>query len=304
LQSGAHEIEVAGDGFVAYRKRTTLTKGKKELLKISLERDLSNPMWSAGFVPHLYLEVFGGGTFAPTGFGGDPDKDKKSGFALGFIAGARGGYQFVKGFSAELGLGFFYLGDELERRVSAAAEHDVVLESSNYTDTTRFAAPYVEVSAAYQMLDKTPLTFRLGGGVARAKATFKNSGTFTGLICEGAVDACDEGDMVSYSKQISIREEPRTLVVPFVAPEVRIGYRFAKKVFLDFGVGFYVMLPPKTLRKGEPTGDAFHNINIGDSARKAFLADAPYAGTISLKREEAFGIVMAVVPSIAGHFDF
>jgi hypothetical protein len=76
LQSGAHEIEVAGDGFVAYRKRTTLTKGKKELLKISLERDLSNPMWSAGFVPHLYLEVFGGGTFAPTGFGGQGQEER------------------------------------------------------------------------------------------------------------------------------------------------------------------------------------------------------------------------------------
>jgi hypothetical protein len=185
----------------------------------------------------------------------------------------------------------------------AAAEHDVVLQSSDYTDKTRFAAPYVELSAAYQMLDKTPLTFRLGGGVARAKASFKNSGTFTGMICEGAVDSCDEGDMVSYSKRVSIPEEPKFLVVPFVAPEVRIGYRFAKKVFVDFGVGFYVMLPPKTLRKGEPTGDAFHNINIGDSARKAVLADAPYAGTISLKREEAFGILMAVVPTIAGHFD-
>jgi hypothetical protein len=85
---------------------------------------------------------------------------------------------------------------------------------------------------------------------------------------------------------------------------VHIGYRVSKKFFLDFGVGFYVMLPPKTLRKGEPTGDAFHNINLSDSDRKAVLSDAPYAGTISLKREEAFGVVLAVVPSLTGHFDF
>jgi hypothetical protein len=304
LQSGAHQIEIAGDGFVAYRKTTSLTKGKKELVKVRLERDLSNPMWSAGFVPHLYLELFGGGTFGPTGFGGDPDSDKESGTALGFIAGARGGYQFVKGFSGELGLGFFYLGQTLERKVSAAAEHDVTLRSTNYKDETRFAAPYVELSAAYQMLDKTPLTFRLGGGVARAKASFKNNGTFSGTICDGAVDSCDEADMISYDTKVTIPEEPRFLVVPFVAPEVRIGYRFAKKLFVDFGVGFYVMLPPKTLRKGQPTGDAFHNINISDSDRKAVLPGAPYAGTVSLPREEAFGIVLAVVPSIAGHFDF
>jgi hypothetical protein len=103
---------------------------------------------------------------------------------------------------------------------------------------------------------------------------------------------------------VSIPEEPRFLVVPFVAPEVHIGYRVAKKVFVDFGVGFFVMLPPKTLRKGQPTGDAFHNINISDSDRKAVLAGAPYAGTVSLPREEAFGIVLAVVPSLTGHFDF
>jgi hypothetical protein len=261
-------------------------------------------MWSAGFVPHLYAEVFGGATFGPTGFGGDPDKDKKSGTALGFIAGARGGYQFVKGFSGELALGFFYMEETLTRKVSANAEHDVVLESSDYKDRTRFAAPYVELSAAYQMLDKTPLTFRLGGGVARAKATFKNEGTFVGDICEGAVDSCKDRDKVSYSSAVSIPEEPRFLVVPFVAPEVRFGYRLAKKVFVDLGVSFFVMLPPKTLRKGQPTGDAFHNLNITESDRKAVLADAPYAGTISLNREQAFGIVMAVVPTLSGHFDF
>jgi hypothetical protein len=307
LQSGTHQIEIAGDGFVAYRKTTTLTKGKKELLKVKLERDLSNPMWSAGFVPHLYLEVFGGGTWGPTDFGGDPSKNKKSGAALGFIAGARGGYQFVKGFSGELGLGFFYMGDKLKRKVSADAEHNVVLESSDYTDETRFAAPFVELSAAYQMLDKTPLTFRLGGGVMRAKATFKNSGTFTGDICDGSnenIDMCPEADITPFSTTVSIPEEPKFLVVPFIAPEVRIGYRFAKKVFLDFGIGLYVMLPPKTLRKGQPTGNEFSNINRGESDRKAAQADTPYVGTVSLKREEAFGIVMAVVPTITGHFDF
>ena len=304
LQSGAHEIEIAGEGFVAYRKTTNLTKGKKELVKVRLERDLSNPMWSAGFVPHLYLEVFGGGTWGPVGFGGDPEKNKKSGTALGFIAGARGGYQFVKGFSGELALGFFYMGEKLSRKVTAAAEHDVTLESTDYKDETRFAAPYAEISAAYQMLDKTPLTFRVGGGVARAKATYKNDGTFSGVICDGAVDSCDEADMVPYSTKVTIPEEPRFLIVPFVAPEVRIGYRLSKKMFLDFGVGFYLMLPPKTLRKGQQTGDAFHNINISESDRRAVLPGAPYAGTISLKREEAFGIVMAVVPSISGHFDF
>src|SRR4051812_36112582 len=143
LQSGAHELEVAADGFVAYRKPTRLTKGKKELVKVALERDLSNPMWSAGFVPHLYLEVFGGAMLAPIGgLGGDADKAcgngdcKSKPFPLGFLAGARGGYQFIKGFSGELAAGFFYLGETMTRKnVDATADHGT-LTSDNYKDET------------------------------------------------------------------------------------------------------------------------------------------------------------------------
>src|SRR6478609_3556793 len=194
LQSGLHQIELAGDGFVAYRKTTTLTKGKRELLKVALERDLSNPMWQAGFVPHLFVEVVGGAVLAPLGgFGGDADKACGDGdcssraIPLGFLAGARGGYQFIKGFSAELGAGFFYLGGKMTRSgVAAVADHGT-LTSDDYRDQTTLAGPFVEVSASYQMLEKTPLTFRLGGGVARAKATFKNGGNFSGDVAH----SCD-----------------------------------------------------------------------------------------------------------------
>src|SRR6478609_6722026 len=194
LQSGPHQIELAGDGFVAYRKTTTLTKGKRELLKVALERDLSNPMWQAGFVPHLFIEVVGGAVLAPFGgFGGDADKACGDGHCpsraipLGFLAGARGGYQFIKGFSAELGAGFFYLGGKMTRSgVAAVADHGT-LTSDDYRDQTTLAGPFVEVSASYQMLEKTPLTFRLGGGVARAKATFKNGGNFSGDVAH----SCD-----------------------------------------------------------------------------------------------------------------
>src|SRR5260221_14739132 len=102
------------------------------------------------------------------------------------------------------------------------------------------------------MLDKTPLTFRLGGGVARAKATFKNSGLFTGDIphdCDNAPAECDATETVNVSKQISIAEASSFIIVPFAAPEVRIGYRVAKKVALDFGITLFVMLPPPTLRQ-------------------------------------------------------
>ncbi len=323
LQSGPHEIEIAGDGFVAYRKSRVLTKGKKELVKVSLERDLSNPMWSAGFVPHLYAEVFGGAMLAPIGgFGGGADKacgdgdcSQKS-FPLGFLAGARGGYQFIKGFSGELGFGFMYMGEKMTRKnvIATQEQAGATLTSPKYNDETTFAGPFVELSAAYTMLDKTPLTFRLGGGVARAKAKFKNGGEFTGDIphdCDGWPDTCDPDETVSVTKQISLAEKSAIMVVPFVAPEVRIGYRVAKKILLDFGVTFFIMIPPQTERQPAAGGGSFQLPN--DKGRQAPIGTVDgYTTTptsqngplATLPHEDGFGIVLALVPTIAGHFDF
>jgi hypothetical protein len=319
LQSGAHEIEIAGDGFIAYRKSTMLTKGKRELVKVRLERDLSNPMWQAGFVPHLYLEVFGGAMLAPIGLGGDSDKTCgkvtcSRSLPLGFMAGARGGYQFLRGFSGELAAGFLYLGEKMTRDATAAAEHDAVLTSKDYKDQTQLAGPFVELSAAYQMLDKTPLTFRLGGGVARAKATFKNSGLFSGDIphnCDNAPAACDPSETASVSKQISVAERSSFIIVPFAAPEVRFGYRISKKVVLDLGVTLFVMLPPPTERQPVQSSGGFSLRS--DQGRRADLGTvdgyttAPTSqngGLVTLPHENGFGIIMAIVPSLAGHFDF
>jgi hypothetical protein len=322
LQSGAHEIEIAGEGFIAYRKTTTLTKGKKELVKVRLERDLSNPMWSAGFVPHLYLEVFGGAMLAPIGgLGGDADKActgskcKTSPFPLGFLAGARGGYQFIKGFSGELGAGFFYLGEKMTRKgVVATADHGT-LTSDDYKDETTMAGPFVELSAAYTMLDKTPLTFRLGGGVARAKASFKNGGHFKGDIqhtCDNEPADCDPDETASASAHLAVPEKAPFILVPFAAPEVRIGYRVAKKVVVDFGITFFIMLPPPTEREPASTGsggftlraDQGRRANIGQVDGFQSTPTSQSGGLATLPHENGFGVVLAIVPSFSGHFDF
>lgn len=317
LQSGAHQIEVAAEGFVAYRKNTTLARGQRELVKVRLERDLSNPMWQAGFVPHLYAEAFGGAVLAPLGLGGDSDKACGKGscsrsLPLGFMAGGRGGYQFLKGFSGELALGFMYLGEKMTRDASAAAEHDAVLTSSDYRDEARLGGPFVELSAAYQVLDTTPLTFRLGGGVARAKASFKNRGTFAGEIPHicGNTPGCRD-ETVSVSKEISIAEASSFVIVPFAAPEVRFGYRVSKSFVLDLGITLFVMLPPPTRREPVASSGAFslrsdqgRRANLGTIDGYRTAPTSQNGGLVTLPQEDGFGIIMALVPSVAGHFDF
>lgn len=323
LQSGSHQIEIAGDGFIAYRKSATLTKGKKEVVKVRLERDLSNPMWSEGFRPHLYLEVVGGAMLSPiNGMGGGADKACGNGdcsskpFPLGFIAGARGGYQFIKGFSVELGGGFLYMSEKMTRKnVVATADHGT-LTSDNYKDQTTVAGVFVELSAAYTLLDKTPLTFRVGGGISRLKATFKNGGDFTGdisQVCPVDDTACeDRGETSSVSAHLQVPEKAPFIAVPFVAPEVRIGYRVTKKLLVDFGVSMFVMLAPPTERQPASSGNAGGFNLRDDQGRRAAIGTVSFdnapkeqnGGLATLPREDGFGVMLAIVPTISGHFDF
>jgi hypothetical protein len=199
------------------------------------------------------------------------------------------------------------------KNVVATADHGS-LTSDKYKDETTLAGPFVELSAAYTMLDKTPLTFRLGGGVARTKATFKNGGLFSGDIqhaCDNEPKACDPDESVSVSAQLAVAEKAPTFIVPFAAPEVRIGYRVTKKIVVDFGLTFFVMLPPQTTR--QPTGggggftlrsDQGRRANIGLVEGFATVPTEQNGGLATLPNEDGFGVIMAIVPSFAGHFDF
>jgi hypothetical protein len=321
LPSGVHKLEIAADGFVAYRKDVRLNKGKREIVKVVLERDLSNPMWSAGFVPHLYVEAFAGGAIAMS-FSGGADEACSAGdcsdssLPLGFIAGARGGYQLTKGLGVELGLGYLSMSESMTRSVSATGETNAageatVFTSTNYEDKTTFSGPFAAISAAYHFLDDTPLTFRVAAGAARVKATFKNGGTFNAILtnpCNTADPNCDPSETEAISQDVQIPERDASIWVPFVAPEVRFGYRFSKKFMLDIGAAVFFMLPPETPRTGD------NALSLSEGQRRTALDDVPDAfenppsnarpGLVSFPKENGFGTFFAIMPTIAGRFDF
>jgi hypothetical protein len=105
---------------------------------------------------------------------------------------------------------------------------------------------------------------------------------------------------------VSIAEQSKTMIVPFAAPEVRFGYRVSKKFILDLGVALFILLPPETIRSGKTTGDTFDPINKREGQRQVALHDVDNVrpGIMSLPREEGFGVTLALVPTIAAHFDF
>lgn len=306
LKSGPHQIEVAAEGFVPYRRQLVTQAGKPLHQRVTLERDLTNPMWRAGFVPHLYFEALGGPAWAPS-FGGGADAacssdgDCERSRPFGALAGARAGYELIQGFGLELFLGVLYLKETTRRRLVAGGENgDWVAD--DYQDESEMFGPAAAASASARFFEQTPLTFRLWAGVARVKGSFTNQGTFTGTVAYQPPTGPEE--TASSTQAASIPEQSARIWMPFLGPEARIGYRFSKRFSMDVGVAVLFMFPPDAPRTGL-TAESRREGDRKTAMRDVTLPSGGLArgGVMSLPRENAFGTFVAVVPSLGARFD-
>lgn len=309
LRSGKHQVEVTAEGFLAWRREVSVRSGQREVLRVALERDLSNPMWRESFFePHLYLEALGGPALARSFAGGADAACSDAGCSdrsrpFGFLVGARGGYQLTSGLGLELFLGYLSLSESVTRQKSASG--DFPSTATAFEDTTKLRGPAAALSASYQFFERTPLLFRVWLGAARAKADFSGSGTFRGR----ATTVATGGQTLTYdfAEPVDIPEQSPSLWVPFTGPEVRIGYRVSKRFAVDAGVAMFVMFAPTTARVGTSDRDRAKN------ERSQQLPDVPNAfsdgstarlGLLRLGPDDGFGTFLTVVPSVAARLDF
>jgi hypothetical protein len=306
LRAGTHRIEITAEGHVADRRSIEALRGQRSVFSVALERDLSDPMWKAGFVPHLYLEAAGGPALSRS-LGGSADAAcadaagsgacREQSRPFGFLVGARAGYELVRGLGLELSFGYTSLAEEQTRTVVASADPEIgTLSSDDYRDTTRLSAPFAALSASYRFLEQTPLTVRVWAGVARANATTTNRGTFRGTYDDGIVTGTVEGPF-------SVGEAPSHTWAPLIGPELRFGYRLGKRVRVDLGVLALVLVPGDTPR----TGNNALGVGSNQDGRRAaaFPNDVSLVGglrrptgLVELPREEALGTMLIVAPTL------
>jgi hypothetical protein len=303
LQSGTHQIEVTADAFLAYRREVAVRAGQREVLRVALERDLTNPRWREDvFRPHIFVEVVAAGAVAPS-FGGAADaacgrgECSKRTRPAGVLVGARGGYQLTSGLGIELFLGYMWMHEKMTR--SQTAQADFSLTSTDYRDETTLSGPLFAASASYQFFRKMPLLFRLSAGAMRGFTTFKNGGTFSGT-------ASAHGQSAAYQADLSIPETKPGVWVPVVGPEVRFGYRISRRLAVDLGVTVLLMFPLDVTRTGATS------LSLKGTRRES-LPEIPNGypdgstirpGVANLPTEKAFGMAVAILPGISGRWDF
>lgn len=312
LTSGEHRIEVYAPGHLPYRKSLTVSSARREIVRVALERDLSDPMWSAGFRPHLFVEVMGGLALA-SGFGLGAesacdhavtltsgqvvDGCSEQSAPLGFIAGGRGGYQLTSGLAVEVFLGFLSMSQSMKRALVAQGETqgDTTLSfsSSDARDDTSLTAPLAALSVSYQFFDKTPLLFRVWGGAARARVKHELSGTFSGDVPD-----MSSGELLPVSRDVAVNEPAMNVWIPMIGPEVRFGYRFSKRFAMDIGVAGFLFLGPSESRSGGSHDDTRRDTYLDD------LSSDVRPGFIHFDEEASVSTFFGVLPTLGARVDF
>jgi hypothetical protein len=315
LVSGEHRIEVYAEGHLPYRKALTVSSGRREIVRVALERDLSNPMWTAGFRPHLFVELTGGAALA-SGFGTgaeaacDRSVTLTSGETVdgcsdtsspkGFLVGGRVGYQITSGLAAEVFLGYVSMSQSLKRAVLAKGDATLAFSSRSASDDTSLRAPLAALSVSYRFFDKTPLLFRIWGGAAHARVKHSLGGTFQGEVPYENGD----GDSVTYElAELASVDEPATNVwVPLVGPEVRIGYRLSERFAVDIGVAGFLFLGPSDKRSGGSHDSERRDTPLSEVRPEDGGLVQP--GFMHFDEEESISTFFGVVPSLGVRIDF
>jgi hypothetical protein len=181
LKSGNHKIEIAAAGFIAYRRDVAVQSGRRELLTVALDRDLSHPMWSAGFVPHVYVELLGGLAVRAVArrrrqFGVRARRNAAHAKDLSAFWPGRGRYQLRGGSELELFLGYLSLSERMTRRVAALAGQPTPISSNDFRDETALRGPLGALSASYGFFERTPLTTAHAGSGSRAPRKLREHG--------------------------------------------------------------------------------------------------------------------------------
>jgi hypothetical protein len=306
LTSGRHTVEVSAEGFLASRRDVALAPSAREVMRIALDRDMTDPRWKEAFRTYPYVGAWVGGGWAP-GFGGSSDSAcSRSGCSkrlgpIGIVAGIRGGLQLAPEFGVELAIGYLRLSQSSTRKHQTASA-DFALQSSDYEDTIRLSGPLAALSGTYRPSETWPGRFRLWLGAMRGAAAFTNAGTFRGT----AVNPANPADTAAFSVPVSVPESDARIWVPFVGPEARASFRVSPAVELDAGLAFWVMFAPATPRTGRSARDQARQ------QRSAHLPDIPGAyadstaaqpGVAYLEQEHAFGTILLFLPSIGGRLN-
>lgn len=289
LPVGDHLLEATAEGHVSHRERLRVAiedAPREHLVTLAIDRD--HPRWAGGREGRIHVELFGGPALAAS-LGSDAERscdrvpcDRD--LAVGYLAGARAGYELPFGLAFEVVGGYAAIERRLSRRIRdgfSIRDPDAEI-TTDYALDSRLVISGGFVGGGLGIRQPLVGPLELGAHLA-VGAWFTASGDAIG----GRVTAGTTSDEVGV-----VGAEARQRAVDlFVAPELRLRARFG-----DLGVGLGLQAAVLTL--GGPTGA------LGDVIPRSPCDpdDAPAAASCApgepiVAGERAYGPFVLFVPS-------
>jgi hypothetical protein len=281
LREGGHRIEVAAEGFVFSRQDVTLVKSERKALTVSLERDVSSPLWRRTHPSRVFVGAEIGPAIGVT-YGGDV-RDACAGTCssdvpFGLSVTGRGGYELPHGITLGLDVGYLVLSAGVSGRAAELSPRGLAPNAGTADETLGLRGVRFGPSAGLRLGENLPLTVRLGAGLFAGSAVDARRGRF----------ATSGGTPYDVDLSESL---PATYV--YLAPEARIAKPLG--AHLEAGLGV--------------TGLALFALNqpAWRNEQPALAAPAGQQGdgVATFGRETIAGsVVVGVVPSIDVRYAF
>jgi hypothetical protein len=286
VNPGVHAIRVSKPGYEPIRFELGVASGETKTRRVTLvavsTASPAGPRKPAEAVrarpkprrARVLVELAGGPTFTP---------------ASGATAALRAGYRVTPRVALELVTGYLRLWRDEERALAATGADGERFVSQRLRDATRFSMPFAGVGASRVFFRRTPLLARISTGLGRARLL-------------AAIDGSFERDSSATVFRASLLEDAHDVWVPFLAPELRFGYRFGEQWTIDLGFTAWFLFPPSKARTGPSP------VPEDREARWILLVPDDRSGTIAgpvrLPIEETIGASVALSPSAGVRWEF
>jgi len=222
--------------------------------------------------------------------------------SLGFLVSVRAGYRIRPRISLEVTLGYLRLWHNLTRRLQVTDANGVLYNSvaavegsgiSYHLDQTRVSMPLIGIGASREFFERTPLLVRLTTGIGRANVRTAVNGSFIAASGENPNEF-----------RIGVLEDARFLWVPYLAPEVRFGYRFGPGWVGDIGIAAWLLWAPAYPRTSHMVAGTPPQERWVLPAEDDRQSQTPQRDPVRLGIESALGAALIFVPSLSVRHEF
>jgi hypothetical protein len=279
LPAGAHKVEIAAPGFFAEARRLGLAPDRKEVLRVTLDRDESSPFWRRPpRRPRFLVEATTAAVLVPTfggGVAGACISACQAPLGRGGSIALHGGYELGAGLGFGITLGYFAAAQHVSAR---STEVHTTLASAPFAGTVddqlALRGAFTGAWVGYTLGERVPIHFRLGLGALlgdlldeRSNSTIKTS--------DGTLTPAPLGARFATSFW-------------YATPEVRAGWPIGRHVVLQATIAVPVLIGLSV-----PRWDVTQSFRTGNGVSGQFLPDT-LAGQV----------FPAIEPGVGARYDF